>query len=98
MKSLKWVNLIAAIVMWSLGLLVGLFNLLGLWDVWHLAGFAWVAIVWPSLAISVVSLLASFGQTDETLKKAEVSRNATILGVSVAVSLLVVFVFATWFW
>ena len=98
-KILKRVNLITALVMWLLALLFGLFNLLGLWKAWHLAGFAWLACVWPSLVLSVVTLIASFVKEDwEYTKKENVLRSVIVLAISVGISLLAVFVFSTWFW
>lgn len=99
MKILKRVNLIAAAVMWILALAFGLFNLFGLWKAWHLAGFAWLACVWPSLVLSAVTLIASFVKEDwEYTKKENVLRSVIVLAISVGISLLAVFVFSAWFW
>ena len=99
MKILKWVNLITAFVMWLLALLFGFFNLLGLWKAWHLAGFAWLVCVLPSLVLSVITLIASFVKEDwEYTKKENVLRSGIVLAISVAMALLVLFVFQRWFW
>lgn len=97
MKILKWVNLITAFVTWLLALLFGLFNLLGLWKAWHLAGFAWLACVKPSLVLSVITLIASFVKEDwEYSKKENVLRSGIVLAISVGVSMLAVLVFSAW--
>ena len=99
MKILKWVNLIAAFVMWLLALLFGLFNLLGLWKAWHLAGFAWLTCVLPSLVLSVITLIASFVKEDwEYTKRENVLRSGIVLTISVGISLLAGFIFVAWFW
>jgi hypothetical protein len=99
MKILKRINLIVAIVMWSLALMFGLFNLLGLWKAWHLAGYAWLVCVLPSLALSVITLIASFVIEDwEYTKKENVLRSGIVLMISVGISLLAGFIFAAWFW
>ncbi len=99
MKILKWVNLITAFVMWLSGLLFGLFNLLGLWVAWHLAGYAWLVCIMPSLALSVITLIASFVKEDwEYSKKENALRSGIVLAISIGVSILSVFVFSVWFW
>ena len=99
MKILKWVNLITALVMWLLALLFGLFNLLGLWKAWHLAGFAWLACALPSLVLSVITFIASFAKEDwEYSKKENVLRSGIVLAISIGVSILFVFVFSAGFW
>ena len=96
MKILNRVNLIAAIVMWTLVFLTGLFNLVGLWSAWHLAGFACLACAVLSLAISVVTLISSFRVTDLKEKTACILRSIVILVISVVASMLCYYIFAEW--
>ena len=96
MKILNRVNLIAAIVMWTLVFLTGLFNLVGLWSAWHLAGFACLACAVLSLAISVVTLISSFRVTDLKEKTAYIPRSIIILVISVMAVILYYHIFCEW--
>ena len=96
MKILNRVNLIAAIVMWTLVFLTGLFNLVGLWSAWHLAGFACLACAVLSLAISVVTLISSFRVTDLKEKTAYIPRSIIILVISVMAVILYYNIFCEW--
>ena len=45
------VSFVLAIILWTLGVLTFLFNYLGLWAAWHLAGFAFVFyMIIPAIA------------------------------------------------
>ena len=98
MKKLTTTNYIASAILWCLGLLVLLFNLLGLWDAWVLVGLIFHFVVLVPLVIAIVALSKSVKLTDAAQKKACTLHNGIVLAISAVMSALTLFVFSTWFW
>lgn len=95
-EKINRINLYAAIALWILGILVFLFNILGLWVPWHLAGFAFFFTFFIPLGISVYTLVKSSKEKDTATRKCYYFRNGIILTVSVVISILTLFVFSYW--
>ena len=96
-EKLTIFNYIVSALAWLLGLLNGLFNLLGLWVAWHLTGFAYLAVSVIALLICAGVLMLSTEEKEKWLRKICVLRNGIALAISIAMQLLVFFVFAGWF-
>ena len=59
-KLFTWLNLIFSSILWGMGILTLIFNVLGLWAPWHLAGFGFVFFIPVTLIFSLLSLLFSY--------------------------------------
>jgi len=94
MKVFTITNYILSSILWLLGILTLLFNVLGLWAPWHLAGFGFIFYI-PVPAIS--QILAIVFSCVEKHKKT-IIMNFVSLIVSISFVLLTVFVSSTWFW
>ncbi len=88
------INLVLSGILWLLGLLTLLFNLLGLWAPWHLAGFAFVFYIPVPILPAILSLVACWLAEKWKL----LIFNAASVAVSVGFCLLTIFVSAGWFW
>ena len=89
-KFLLFCNFCISMILWLLGTLTLLFNLLGMWTLWHLAGFAFALWVIVCAFPLILSTICAFG-----LK----SKKYIIINLSnIAVILFTVFVSATWMW
>ena len=93
-KTFTNLNYIFAGGMWLLGILTLLFNILGLWAPWHLAGFGWLFSI-P--VVAVFQLFAILFSLDEKNKKLFLI-NLLSLVISIAVALFTYHVSTTWFW
>lgn len=92
-KVFTIVNYVLSAIGWLLGILTLLFNILGLWTPWHLAGFGFMFYI-PVPIIS--QFLAIF--FCNTLEKKLLTMNIISFVVSVSFVLLTVFVSQRWFW
>lgn len=92
-KVFTVINFVLSGILWLLGILTLLFNILGLWAPWHLAGFAFIFYI-PIPAIS--QFLAIF--FCNTTEKKLFTMNLISFGISIAFVLLTVLVSAEWFW
>ena len=90
-KVFTIINYALSSVLWLLGILTLLFNILGLWTPWHLAGFGFMFYI-PVPAIS--QFLAIF--FCDALEKKFLNMNLIALAVSVGFVFLTVFVSAGW--
>ena len=93
-KRFTVINYILSSILWLLGVLTLLFNIVGLWAPWHLAGFGFVLYI-PIPTISQV--LAIVFSCVEKHKKT-MAMNLLSLVVSISFVVLTVFVSSTWFW
>lgn len=96
-ERLSILNYIASSILWLNALLVLLFNLLGLWDAWHLAGFIYLAYMLLPLGLSLAAYMTSKNIADAAIKKKYVHRNTVVMVISIVVTALYLFVFSTWF-
>ena len=87
------INLILSGILWLLGILTLLFNILGLWTFWQLCGFGFLFFI-PVPAIS--ELLALFYCNREEKKLLTV--NLIAFAVSLGLVLLTVGISTSWFW
>ncbi len=86
------VSFVLALILWILGVLTFLFNYLGLWVEWHLAGFAFVFyLIIPAIA-HLVALGKSIGRGGQFFF------NLLTTAISVIVTLFTVHISAGWFW
>lgn len=91
-KLFTRLNLVFSSILWLLGIFTLLFNSLGLWVPWHLAGFGFILFVPVPLIFSILSLLFSYKEKKLLLN------NLIFIGVSVFFVLFTYFVSAGWFW
>ena len=92
-KVFTIMNYVISAIGWLLGILTLLFNILGLWTPWQLAGFGFMFYI-PVPAISQF-LAIYFCNTSE---KKLLTMNLISFGISVAFVLLTVLVSTKWFW
>ena len=92
-KVFTIVNYGLSAVLWLLGMLTLLFNVLGLWVPWHLAGFGFLFYI----PVPAFSHFLAFHFCLSAEKK-YLSMNLISLGISVVFVLLTIFVFGRWFW
>lgn len=88
------INYILSSILWLLGILTLLFNALGLWVPWHLAGFGFIFYA-PVPGISPV-LGTVFSCIAKNVKL--IILNVASLVISIGFALLTVLVSAKWFW
>ena len=93
-KVFTVINFVILGILWLLGVLTLLFNILGLWSPWHLAGYTFVFYI-PFAAISQI---LSFVFSWEAKEKKLITINSITFFVSIGFILFTVFVSATWFW
>lgn len=93
-KVLTIINYILSSFLWLLGVLTVLFNVLGLWAPWHLAGFGFVFYI-PILIIPLV-LAIVFSCIEKNTKM--MILNFVSLIISIGFVMLTVFVSSRWFW
>ena len=93
----KW-HFWLSLILWILGFLVFLFNLLGLWAAWHLAAFGYLYYMFPVHAVSLGAIMRSAAYTDPEVSKRFLVRNGLLAMASVVMTILVFFVFQRWFW
>ena len=96
-KKMTIANRIVAVVSWFLCLGVLVLNLLGCWDLWHLIGFLSYPCAIASVLLSLIVFLKSREQPDTSAKEKYVRYNGVILIISIIMTMLDLFVFATWF-
>ena len=93
-----WINYILSILLWILGIFFLVFNLLGKWTAWHLAGFGYLYfMVYPFIASCLAILLSAINK-EPKLRKKHLWHNGIVLGISTAVTILSFTVSAAWFW
>ena len=81
-------------ILYAFGGLTLLFNLIGLWAPWHLAGFGYFFFL-PIPAISlIVSFFTSLFEGDGRM----IFKNLRLIIFTVAVTCFTVYISATWFW
>ena len=91
-KLFTKINIAVSVVLGLLGFLILLFNILGLWVAWHLAGFSFYLFIYVSLISSILSLMFSFKE-----KKLFIN-NLIITIISIFIVLFTIKVSARWFW
>ena len=93
-KAFTVINYTLSSILWLLGILTLLFNIIGLWAPWHLAGFGFLFYI-PISAIPQI-LAIVFSCVDKN-KKAIIMNFASLV-ISIAFVLLTVLVSSSWFW
>ena len=96
-KKMTIANRIIAAVSWLLCLGVLVLNLLGCWDLWHLIGFLSYPCALVSVGFALIVFLKSKGLQDTATKQKYVRHNGIVLTICGIMTVLDVFVFATWF-
>ncbi len=93
-KTMTAINCSAAAVLWFLGLLTLLFNILGLWAPWHLAGFGFLFFTPVSVVLTVIAIV--FSCTSKETKLVVINSVFTVISIG---SILFTFLVSyTWFW
>lgn len=93
-KIFTVINYVALSILLLLAILTLLFNVLGLWAPWHLAGFGFIFFVPVSILIQIFALAYSNASNEKKYKIA----NFISLAISIGLVLLTVYVSSTWLW
>ena len=93
-KVLTVINCIFSSVLWFLGVLTLLFNILGLWEFWHLAGFGFIFF----MRVSIIPMIFAIVISSIAKKLKFIITNLLFLAISIRFVLFTVFVSSTWFW
>ncbi len=92
-KAFTTINYVLSAIGWLLGMLTLLFNILGLWTPWHLAGFGFIFYIPVPLISQFFAIYFC-----NTAEKKLLTMNLVSFVISVSFVLLTVFVFTRWFW
>ena len=84
-----WINYILSILLWILGILVLLFNILGWWVAWHLAGFGYVFFFIVPMLASGIAILFAAKDKEAAVRKKYILHNSIVLGISAVMTVLV---------
>lgn len=95
-KVFSVIHYIHAVILWILAMLTLLFNLLGKWVPWNLAGFGTCFFAFPTAvsALPAIVLSAIFSRSS----KKHLILNCIALLISIAMFVLLLTVFQRWFW
>ena len=93
-KVFTIINFVLSGFLWLLGILTLLFNILGLWTPWHLAGFAFIFYI----PIAAISQLLSFVFSCIARENKLVTINSITFFISLGFLLFTILVYSNWFW
>lgn len=93
-KRITIINYILSGILWLLGILTLMFNVLGLWAPWHLAGFGFIFYIPVPIIPAIISIVSSCSSKEIKY----IIMNFVSVAVSIGFILLTVFVSAGWFW
>ena len=93
-KLITLINFILSFILWLLGIFTLVFNILGLWIPWHLAGFAFIFYAPIPLVTAIISLILCYKSFNNKL----FLKNLTSLLITIIFILFTMFVSAEWFW
>jgi len=96
LKYITTIHLVTAGILWLLGILVMVFNLLDLWIPWNMAILASYLYMPVPIAASAAAMVLSARQDEEEERKYWLRRNGIVLAVSAVVTVLTVYVFSIW--
>ncbi len=85
-------------VLWLLGILTFLFNILGLWAPWHLAGFGFVLFIPIPIILNIVAIIFSAVNEEKNIRRKYLIINSISLGITLFFIAFTVIVSAGWFW
>ena len=97
-KPVTIVNYILSGISWLLAILCLLFNILGLWEPWHLAGFGFIYYVPVSLISQIIAIIISCKAIDRWSTPKYIILNILSAVITVGSIVLFWFVSARWFW
>ncbi len=92
-KAFTVINYVLSAVLWLLGILTLLFNVLGHWTAWQLVGFGFMFYI----PVPVISQFLAIYFCN-TAEKKLLAINLISFAISIAFVLLTVFVSTKWFW
>ena len=92
------VNYILSALLWILGVLVLLFNILGQWTAWHLTGFGFLFFLIHPFAASCLAIILSLISKEPKLRKKYLWHNVIVLTISVVVTIFYFSISTNWFW
>ena len=93
-KKITIVSYILSGILWLLGILTLLFNVLGLWAAWHLAGFGFIFYIPVPIIPAILSIVFSCISKEKKF----IVMNCISIAVSIGFIFLTIFVSSTWFW
>ena len=93
-RIMTMISYVFSSILWLLGILTLLFNILGFWVLWHLAGFGFVFYIPVLIVPALLSIIFSCISKERKL----IIMNLISIAVSIGFILLTVFVSAGWFW
>jgi hypothetical protein len=88
------INYVTSGILWCLGVLTLLFNLLGAWEAWHLAGFGFIFFLPVACVPQLVSLVLSCVEGERRY----IILNLVALAISAGFVALTFCVTSRWFW
>lgn len=88
------INCIVSPFLWLLGLLTLLFNLLGQWELWHLAGFAFVFYLFTAITVEILSIVFAL----ISKRKKFIITGFLFVAISTVISLFTALFSSTWLW
>ena len=92
-KTMTILNYTLSSVLWLLGILTLVFNILGLWGAWHLAAYGFYLYHPVAVCLQVLALVFSHNEKNKNLMVA----NYVALAISSASILFTFTIAATWF-
>lgn len=93
-KRCTIVNYIFSGILWILGILTLLFNILGLWAAWHLVGFGFVFYIIFTIPPMLIAIIVSCIEKDKKM----LLLNFIALVCSFILAIFTIFISSTWFW
>lgn len=95
-KVLTIINYSSSGFMWLLGTLFLVFNILGKWAAWHLAGYAFILSIFiPLISSFVASIFTLF---TKPINEKDLFNNILLIFMNVNVIIFSLLVSCTWFW
>ncbi|MBE6605681.1 MAG: hypothetical protein E7635_01405 [Ruminococcaceae bacterium] len=92
-KIFTVINYILSSILWILGILTLLFNILGLWSPWQLAGFGFILYLPVQIASMILSVIFSHIENNSKM----IVLNFVSFAISAGFIILTIFVSSTWF-
>ncbi len=93
-KTFTTINYVLSGILWLLGILTLLFNAVGLWAPWHLAGFGFIFFI----PVPIIPLFLSILFSCIAKETKCIVLNFVSLALSAGFVMLTIFVSANWFW
>ncbi|MBQ3550094.1 MAG: hypothetical protein IJA41_03845 [Clostridia bacterium] len=97
-KGLFIANVIFTVLNWLVALPFFLFNLLGLWELWHISGYFYLVIFAIPLLISFILTVISAVIAYKLHQKKSLTFSFICFGISISAVVFTFLVSAVWLW